>query len=69
MDGVFAISEINNIRLFKKINSNIFDLITYEDFYISTQYGIKDILVNNDNLYVSFINKKKKNYFYLKILF
>ena len=68
VDGVFAISEINNIENFKKINSNIFDLITYEDFYISTQYGIKDILVNNDNLYVSFINRKKKDCFNLKIL-
>ena len=68
VDGVFAISEINNIENFKKINSNIFDLITYEDFYISTQYGIKDILVNNNNLYVSFINRKKKDCFNLKIL-
>ena len=68
VDGVFAISEINNIENFKKINYNIYDLITYEDFYISTQYGIKDILVNNDNLYVSFINRKKKDCFNLKIL-
>ena len=59
VEGVFAISELNNIEDFKKVKSNIFDLITYEDFYINTQYGIKDILVNEDNLYVSFINKKR----------
>ena len=68
VDGVFAISELNNIEDFKKVKSNIFDLITYEDFYINTQYGIKDILVNEDNLYVSFINKKKDDCFNLKIL-
>ena len=68
VDGVFAISELNNIEDFKKIKSNIFDLITYEDFYTNTQYGIKDILVNEDNLYVSFINKKKEDCFNLKIL-
>ena len=60
VDGIFAISQINNLESFKKIKSNIFDLITYEDFYTNTQYGIKDILVSDDNLYVSFINKKKK---------
>ena len=68
VDGIFAITELNNIENFKKIKSNIFDLITYDDFYTNTQYGIKDILVDVDNLYVSFINKKKKNCFNLKIL-
>ena len=68
VDGIFAISELNNIEDFKKIKSNIFDLITYEDFYTNTQYGIKDILVNEDNLYVSYINKKKEDCFNLKIL-
>ena len=68
VDGIFAITELNNIENFKKIKSNIFELITYDDFYTNTQYGIKDILVDVDNLYVSFINKKKKDCFNLKIL-
>ena len=68
VDGIFAISKLNNIESFKKIKSNIFDFITYEDFFISSQYGIKDILVNDDNLYVSFINRVKKDCFNLKIL-
>ena len=63
VDGIFAIAELNNIENFKKIKSNIFELITYDDFYTNTQYGIKDILVDVDNLYVSFINKKKKGLF------
>ena len=68
VDGIFAISELNNIENFNKIKSNIFDFITYEGFYTNTQYGVKDILVSGDNLYVSFINEKKKNCFNLKIL-
>ena len=68
VDGIFAISELNKIENFKKIETNIFDFITYEDFFTNTQYGIKDILVHEDNLYVSFTNLKKKDCFNLKIL-
>ena len=68
VDGIFAISELNNIENFNKIKSNIFDFVTYEGFYTNTQYGVKDILVSGDYLYVSFINEKKKNCFNLKIL-
>ena len=60
VDGIFAISELNKIENFNKIKSNIFDFVTYEGFYTNTQYGVKDILVSGDNLYVSFINEKKK---------
>ena len=68
VDGIFAISELDNLKSFEKIKSNIFDIITYEDFYTNTQYGIKDILVNEKDLYISFINRKKKDCFNLKIL-
>ena len=63
VDGIFAISKLNNIENFNKIKSNIFNFVTYEGFYTNTQYGVKDILVNDDNLYVSFINRKKKRLF------
>ena len=68
VDGIFAISKLNNIENFNKIKSNIFNFVTYEEFYTNTQYGVKDILVNDDNLYVSFINRKKKDCFNLQIL-
>tara|TARA_B100000900_G_C20590686_1_gene721473 strand:- start:1733 stop:3094 length:1362 start_codon:yes stop_codon:yes gene_type:complete len=68
VDGIFAISKLNNIENFNKIKSNIFNFVTYEGFYTNTQYGVKDILVNDDNLYVSFINRKKKDCFNLQIL-
>jgi len=68
VDGIFAIAEVNNIKKFHKIKSNIFDLISYDDFYTNSQYGIKDILVIEDNLFVSLIDQKKENCFNLKIL-
>ena len=40
VDGIFAYTKIGNFENFFKIQSNIFDLITYEDFYTNSQYGI-----------------------------
>ena len=67
-DGIFAISNLNNLNKFNKINSNFSDFINYEKFYTETQYGIKDILVNNDNLYVSFISQLRENCYNFRIL-
>ena len=67
-DGIFAISDFDNLTKFSKIKSNVSDLIKYEKFYISDQYGVKDILVDNDILYVSVIGEKEKNCYNLKIL-
>ncbi len=68
VDGIFAVSDLINLNQFNKINSNFFDFINYEKFYTETQYGIKDILVNNDNLYVSFISQLKENCYNFRIL-
>ena len=67
-DGIFAISSLKNLDKFSKIKSNINDLIKYEEFYISDQYGIKDILVDNNILYISLIGEIGKNCYNLKIL-
>tara|TARA_B100000035_G_scaffold285375_1_gene268897 strand:- start:30 stop:1433 length:1404 start_codon:yes stop_codon:yes gene_type:complete len=67
-DGIFASAEINNLEKFKKIQSNISSIIQYEKFYFHEQYGIKDILIENDNLYVSFIGKRKDECYDLKII-
>ena len=68
VDGIFAISDLINLNKFNKINSNFFDFINYEKFFTKTQYGIKDILVNNDDLYVSFISELKENCYNFIIL-
>lgn len=67
-DGIFAYARMNNLQNFEKINSNINSLIQYEKFYFHDQYGIKDILIDKKNLYVSFIGKRKDNCYDLKII-
>ena len=57
-DGIFASAELNNLQKFNKIDSNINSLIQYEKFYLHDQYGIKDILIDENTLYVSLHRKK-----------
>ena len=68
VDGIFAHAKINNLKNFTKIRSNISDLITYEDFYINYQYGIKDILTTENFIFVSMIGQEKKNCHNIKVL-
>ncbi len=67
-DGIFAFSELKNIKDFKKINSNFKQFIDYDEFYSNLQYGIKDIFINNDKVYISYIDKEKKDCYDLKII-
>ena len=67
-DGIFAFSELKNIKIFKKINSNFKQFINYEEFYSNLQYGIKDIFINNEKIYVSYIDQEKKDCYDLKII-
>ena len=67
-DGIFASAELNNLQKFNKIDSNINSLVQYEKFYLHDQYGIKDILIDENTLYVSYIGKRKDNCYDLKII-
>ena len=67
-DGIFAYARMNNLQNFEKINSNINSLIQYEKFYFHDQYGIKDILIDEKTLYVSYIGKRRDNCYDLKII-
>lgn len=67
-DGIFASSKINDLENFKKIRSNIKSLIKYDKFYFHEQYGIKDILIDNNIIYVSYIGKRKDDCYDLKII-
>ena len=67
-DGIFAFSKLKNIKNFKKINSNFKQFINYGEFYSNLQYGIKDIFINNDKIYVSYIDQEKKDCYDLKII-
>ena len=67
-DGVFASADIENLEKFKKIKSNINSIIKYEKFYFDEQYGIKDIFIDQNILYVSYIGKRKDDCYDLKII-
>ena len=67
-DGIFAFSDINNIKNFNKINSNFKQFINYDEFYSNLQYGIKDIFIKNNIIYVSYIDEEKKDCYDLKII-
>ena len=67
-DGIFAYSKLSNIEKFTKVKSNIDQLITYENFYLSDHYGVKDILIDEKKLYVSYIGKRRNNCYDLKII-
>ena len=67
-DGIFASGELKNLEKLKKIDSNIKDLIVYDKFYFHDQYGVKDILIDGDNVYVSYIGERSENCYDLKII-
>ena len=67
-DGIFAFANLNDIKKFQKINSNINSLIKYEKFYFNEQYGIKDIHIDDNRLYVSYIGEQKNSCHDLKII-
>jgi len=67
-DGIFAYANLDNLKNFRKIDSNIHSLIKYEKFYFHDQYGIKDIFVDDKILYVSYIGERKKDCYDLKII-
>ena len=68
-DGIFAFTNLNKLENFVKIDSNINSIIKYDKFYFHEQYGIKDIHIDNNKLYVSYIGERKDNCYDLKIIF
>lgn len=39
-----------------KIETNIFEIIQYVDFYVDSSLGVKDFLIKDDHVYVSYTN-------------
>ena len=58
----------NNDFKFSSIKSNIQEIIKYSEFYNSSAFGIKDILVRNNKIYVSYIKEHYKDCFSTSIL-
>ena len=74
-DKIIIISGSGNFSYFKKdfldkenfktniIETNIKDLILYDDFYINSKFGIKDVFIAKDKIYFSYIKEVKKDCF------
>lgn len=71
--GQISYSNFSNFSsdefILKNIKSNIQELIKYDEFYNSSQFGIKDILIHKDKIFVSYIKEHYKNCFSTSILF
>ena len=52
----------------KPIKTNIQQLIKYSEFFSSSGFGVKDILIDKKNVYVSYIKEHVKDCFSLSIL-
>ena len=70
--GQVTYSKINNLNndkfKFVLIKSNIQELIKYSEFYYSSAFGIKDILVRNNKIYISYVKEHYKECFSTSIL-
>jgi hypothetical protein len=70
--GQVTYSEIRNLYndnfKFSSIKSNIQELIKYSEFYNSSAFGVKDILVRDNKIYVSYIKEHYKDCFSTSIL-
>ena len=65
LDRVFA--EEKSIKV-ESYESNITDFVNYFDFYFAGQFGIKDILVADKVIYVSYIREFQNDCFNVSIL-
>lgn len=79
-DNILLLTANGKFQYFKKdelgkkkfsgnlIKSNIKDLITYEDFYKNSNYGVKDLFFLNEYLYFSYNREVTKGCFNTSIL-
>ena len=45
----------------KKIETNIDQLIKNEDFFLKSYAGIKDVLIHDNFIFISYVNEKEEN--------
>ncbi|RPG97973.1 MAG: hypothetical protein CBD99_000320 [Candidatus Pelagibacter sp. TMED239] len=65
----FKKSDLKSERFFaKNIPNNLRNIIKYQTFYNKYEYSIKDVLIFDDKIYLSFTNETSKNCFNTSIL-
>jgi len=70
--GIFGYIDIQDFEKEKfninVISSNIKDLIKYDEFYSSSNLGIKDLFIYKNKIYISYTKQVKKNCYNTSIL-
>lgn len=71
-NGIFSYVDISefNKKMFRLnvIKSNLKKIIKHEKFYQKSSFGIKDMLIFKDNIYISYTKQLEKNCFNTSIL-
>ena len=67
--GYVDVDKFNNDKFdISIVPSNIKEIVKYDDFYSSTTFGIKDLLIYKNKIYISYTNQVKKDCFNTSIL-
>ena len=70
--GVFSFTNLENFTKssgnLKMIKSNISEFINYDEFYSESMYGIKDIYIEEDKIYISYTNQLRNSCYNTSIL-
>ena len=71
-NGLVAKTSLDNLENktfdMKIVDTNIYTILNKDLMYEEVGYGIKDIFINNDKMYISFADEIKKNCYNLSIL-
>ncbi|MBC8306934.1 MAG: PQQ-dependent sugar dehydrogenase [Pelagibacterales bacterium] len=79
-DNVIIVSADGYFQYFNKLNldddnfkskiikSNLKEIIKYKEFYLNSKYGIKDLYIMNNYIYISYIKKVEEECFNTSIL-
>ena len=72
-DGIFAYVDIEKLNrkkfILAKIKNNFKKFIDYDEFYKKSKFGIKDILIDDNKLFVTFSYQLKKNCFNISVAY
>ena len=55
-------------KKFRNISSNINEIVTDRNFFHESLYGVKDVYIDEDKMYISFSNELTKDCYNMKIL-
>lgn len=67
--GILAYSDVNNIHSLKQVKHNINEFINFSQFEKGNWFSIKDMNIENDEIYISFTEEIKNNCWNTSVIF